>query len=74
MIIVGAKISWKSVFLNVKELNLKRVDYLNKAAIMKDIWNLFIQASSISVALVKSDFIEWDKSSGCDISPGQHWV
>ena len=62
------------MFLNVKELNLKRVDYLNKAAIMKDIWNLFIQASSISVALVKSDFIEWDKSSGCDISPGQHWV
>ena len=56
------------------ELNLKRVEDLNKAAIMKHIWKLFIQASSISVAWVKSDFIEWEKSSGCDISPGQHWV
>lgn len=56
------------------ELNPKRGEDLIKAAIMKHIWNLFIQASSISVAWIKSDFIEWEKSSGCDISPEQHWV
>ena len=55
------------------ELNLKRVEDLNKAAITKHIWSPFIQASSISVAWVRSDFIEREKVSGCEISTGQHW-
>ena len=41
---------------------------MNKPAIKKHIWNLFIQANSISVAWIKSDFVEREKSSGCDIN------
>jgi hypothetical protein len=56
----GIKVSWEQVCLPKQEggLGLKRVEDWNRAAVVKHIWNLFIQAGSLWVAWVSSELLK----------------
>jgi len=54
-----AKVSWERVCLPKKEggLGLKRLYVWNQSAMLKHVWNLFAQASSIWVAWVNENWL-----------------
>jgi hypothetical protein len=54
-----AKVSWEKICVPRKEggLRLKRMGAWNKAAMLRQIWNLFAESSSLWVAWVQENWL-----------------
>jgi hypothetical protein len=54
-----AKVSWEKICVPRKEggLRLKRIGAWNKAAMLRQIWNLFAESSSLWVAWVQENWL-----------------